>query len=636
MFEQKRAYWRSLDNAAKLFSAASSPKDTRVFRFYCELKEEVKEEILQEALNQTIQKYPVFLSVMRKGLFWHYLEKSELRPVVREEYKEPCSSLYVRDKKTLLFEVTYYEKRINFEVFHALTDGTGATEFLRELVKNYLYLIHEEDLEPVELSNQYLTVKDQEDDSFSRYYDPDFPRKKKKKIRAVQIKKGGKGYEELQINEASMSVKELLGIAREKKVSMSVLLTAAFICAIHEEMSRMQEKKPVILMVPVNLRKIFPSDSMLNFFGYIEPGYQFGGGKDSFEDVLEAVKLYFQENLSKEHMAGRMNELIAIEKHKILKWAPLELKNRCIRAGAKMAEQEVTAVLSNMSVVKMPEDYAQYIEKFGVYTSTNRTELCICSFQDTLSLGFTSRYDSTNIQRNFYRILKELGASVKVAEPDFPEDARPNYEGKKVLQIFTFCCIAAIVISMMTDIIISPGVHWSVFVAAGCATMWLTMAVGYVKRFNLLKIAECEEKGMSFQEVIETVESYIEEQHTYFVLETLDILKKNGRLKGLKAVVATALNIKPVMGSTPEGSIQQLSQARGIKKGLAKMVDEVAANMKNTQEKILAISHCNCEERAKAVRDMLLERASFKDVIILDTAGISSMYAADGGVIVVV
>ena len=487
MFEQKRAYWRSLDNAAKLFSAASSPKDTRVFRFYCELKEEVKEEILQEALNQTIQKYPVFLSVMRKGLFWHYLEKSELRPVVREEYKEPCSSLYVRDKKTLLFEVTYYKKRINFEVFHALTDGTGATEFLRELVKNYLYLIHEEDLEPVELSNQYLTVKDQEDDSFSRYYDPDFPRKKKKKIRAVQIKKGGKGYEELQINEASMSVKELLGIAREKKVSMSVLLTAAFICAIHEEMSRMQEKKPVILMVPVNLRKIFPSDSMLNFFGYIEPGYQFGGGKDSFEDVLEAVKLYFQENLSKEHMAGRMNELIAIEKHKILKWAPLE--NRCIRAGAKMAEQEVTAVLSNMSVVKMPEDYAQYIEKFGVYTSTNRTELCICSFQDTLSLGFTSRYDSTNIQRNFYRILKELGASVKVAEPDFPEDARPNYEGKKVLQIFTFCCIAAIVISMMTDIIISPGVHWSVFVAAGCATMWLTMAVGYVKRFNLLKNA---------------------------------------------------------------------------------------------------------------------------------------------------
>lgn len=151
-----------------------------------------------------------------------------------------------------------------------------------------------------------------------------------------------------------------------------------------------------------------------------------------------------------------------------------------------------------------------------------------------------------------------------------------------------------------------------------------------------LKIAECEAKEMSFQEVIETVDAYIEEQHTYFVLETLDILKKNGRLKGLKAVVATALNIKPVMGSTPEGSIQQLAQARGMKKALAKMVDEVAAKLTNPQEKILAIAHCNCEERAIAVKEMLLTKADFKDVIILDTAGISSMYAADGGVIIVV
>ena len=101
-------------------------------------------------------------------------------------------------------------------------------------------------------------------------------------------------------------------------------------------------------------------------------------------------------------------------------------------------------------------------------------------------------------------------------------------------------------------------------------------------------------------------------------------------------MVATALNIKPVMGSTPEGSIQQLAQARGMKKALAKMVDEVAAKLTNPQEKILAIAHCNCEERAIAVKEMLLTKADFKDVIILDTAGISSMYAADGGVIIVV
>lgn len=151
-----------------------------------------------------------------------------------------------------------------------------------------------------------------------------------------------------------------------------------------------------------------------------------------------------------------------------------------------------------------------------------------------------------------------------------------------------------------------------------------------------LKAAECEEKGMSFEETVETVEAYIEEQHTYFVLETLDTLRKNGRLTGLKSVVATALNIKPVMGATPEGTICQLGQARGIKKALVKMVEQVAEDVKNSKDKILAIAHCNCRDRAEAVKNMILEKINVKDVIILDTAGISSMYAADGGVIVVV
>ena len=490
MFQQRRAYWRKLDNAAKMFSAASSPKDTRVFRFYCVLKEKIDESILKTALDQTIQKYPVFLSVMRKGLFWHYLEKSELRPVVREEYKEPCSHLYTRDKKELLFEVTYYKNRINFEVFHALTDGTGATEFLRELVKNYLYLRHEKDgLENVILTEQDLTVKDQEEDGFGRYYNPDERGTRKKKNHAYQIRRESKEYEELKIGETTASVKELLEVSRKHGVSMSVFLTAAMICAIHEEQSKIQEKKPVILMVPVNLRKIFPSDSMLNFFSYIEPGYRFGEGKDSFDDVLEATKQYFEENLSKEKIAERMNNLIAYEKHKILKWAPLELKNRCIKMGAKLAEREVTAVLSNMSVVKMPPEYAKYIERFGVYTSTMRTELCVCSFGDTLSFAFTSRYDSTNIQRNFYRILKEQGIFVKKVEPDYPKETKPNYEGKKVFQIFNFCCIAAVVLCIMLNLILTPDLHWWIFTVAGGFSMWLAFATGYLKRYNLLKNA---------------------------------------------------------------------------------------------------------------------------------------------------
>lgn len=151
-----------------------------------------------------------------------------------------------------------------------------------------------------------------------------------------------------------------------------------------------------------------------------------------------------------------------------------------------------------------------------------------------------------------------------------------------------------------------------------------------------LKIEECEKAGMDFEEVVRTVEDYIESQHTYFVLETLETLRKNGRLKGIKSLMASALNIKPVMGSTPQGTICQLGQARGMKKALIKMVDDVAKGAKNAEEKILAVSHCNCPERAQKVKEMLAEKLHPKDIIVLDTAGISSMYAADGGIIVVV
>lgn len=151
-----------------------------------------------------------------------------------------------------------------------------------------------------------------------------------------------------------------------------------------------------------------------------------------------------------------------------------------------------------------------------------------------------------------------------------------------------------------------------------------------------MKAQECEEAGMSFQETIDTVERYISGQRTFFVLETLDTLRKNGRLSNLKAFVAGALNIKPVMGSTPEGSICQLGQARGMNKALERMVRDVVEKTTDCEQKVLAISHCNCPERAKAIKEKIEKIVKFKDIIIVNTAGVSSMYANDGGVIMAV
>ena len=149
-----------------------------------------------------------------------------------------------------------------------------------------------------------------------------------------------------------------------------------------------------------------------------------------------------------------------------------------------------------------------------------------------------------------------------------------------------------------------------------------------------MKIEECEEAGMEFEQIVETVEEYIQSQNIYFVLENLETLRKNGRLSNIKAFVASALKIKPVMNGTPEGTIVQLDQARGINKALVKMVDYVVENAKDSANKVLAITHCNCASRAEIVKEEILKRIEVKDVVALDTAGVSSMYANDGGIIV--
>ena len=161
-----------------------------------------------------------------------------------------------------------------------------------------------------------------------------------------------------------------------------------------------------------------------------------------------------------------------------------------------------------------------------------------------------------------------------------------------------------------------------------------------------LKIQECEEAGMTFEEVIQTVEEYIESQKLYFVLETLETLKKNGRLKGVKALVASALNIKPVMGATPEGTIYHFCHLRQCFLNSTCLTDLVNCSFRSSshyrlyiqcgENKILGIAHCNCRERAEAVAEMIKEKKKVKDVIISNTAGISSMYANDGGIIVVI
>ena len=134
----------NLDNAALIFPASETADLLNMFRLSVVLREPVDPIARQYAVNDIVPRFPTFVSAVKRGLFWFYLERRDIDAFVKEEKRPPCSSLYIPDKKSLLFQVSYYKNRINFEVYHALTDGTGAMNFLSELVQNYLILMHPE------------------------------------------------------------------------------------------------------------------------------------------------------------------------------------------------------------------------------------------------------------------------------------------------------------------------------------------------------------------------------------------------------------------------------------------------------------------------------------------------------------
>ena len=482
--------WRKLDNAALAFPLVTGENDTRVFRFYCQLKEEVDSDILQQALDRTMEKYPLFQAVLRKGLFWFYLEHSHIRALVKPETEPPCSRLYIPDKKSLLFQVSYYKERINFEVFHALTDGTGAMHFLQELVQNYLILAHPKENFP-EIGRDKKTGRGNiEEDSFSQYYSSDIPKNREKKKAAVKLKGEKLVHSDMHISEVVLSVKEVHQKARSYGVSITVLLTAVMLCSIREEIPKNQQKRPVTLMIPVNLRNYFPSQSMTNFFGWMEVGYTFSD-TTTFEEVLADVKRQFEQELEKDKIAMHMNDYVRIEKNIFVRAVPLEIKKYFLMIGANLGSRSITAVYSNIGIIRLPEEYREYIRHFGIFASTNSLQMCSCSYGDEMVLGFTSKIPDDSIQRNFRRMLSEEEIPHRELKNDFPgcgeQQRLERKENQRIVQTFSFLCLAVAVICGMINIMTAGTLNWSWFAGAGCACAWLVVMVAYSKRRNILK-----------------------------------------------------------------------------------------------------------------------------------------------------
>lgn len=403
--------WYKVDNVAKVFLATNTQRDPRVFRISCTLQEEVDPALLNEALKVTAPEWPQFQVTLHRGLFWHYFESTDQLPVCHPEDKAPCAPLYVPERRNrLIYRVTYFGSRINLEMFHALTDGNGGFLFLKSIVRNYLVLAHPAEMQDVPTPNS-ASAADLEQDSFRNFYGGTRRGGKTRLPKAYHLRGMRLPYDQLQFFEGHLSAKEVLAQAHTLGVSLTSYLGASLMLAIYAEMPALERSKPIAISLPVNLRNYYPSETARNFFNSVYVILTLTEN-DTMQSVAEAFDTQLKEALTPENIKAQMDEYEKLEHMPGIRPVPLVVKNLTVKFFTALEKKHVTAVISNMGRVTLPDAMKPYIKQFAAFSSCEDLFTCVASYGDDLVLGTASSYRSTNVLRRLYRGFAEAGLQV--------------------------------------------------------------------------------------------------------------------------------------------------------------------------------------------------------------------------------
>ena len=402
-----KSNWYALDNTAKIIPSMTTDMNTNVFRLVCSLYENVDSKILKVALSKTLKEFPIFLYQMKDGLFWHYLEKSNIEPDVELENSYPCSKI----DNGLLFRVSYYKKRINLEVYHVLADGNGAMEFLKYLVCTYINI--KKDLN-LDIPLNESSVFEKERDDFKRFDKDDFKIKISSSKKAYKFKFKMKDNVIHDIVEMHMSIKDIKEISKKYNVTLTVYLISLYIQSIIDNVRVKDLKRPVGISVPVDLRNVFPSKTSRNFFYTVLVSYKYKEG-DTFLDIIASVSEQLKEHLKKDNLQILLNSYMLLEKIIFVRLIPNFIKDLGMKIGIYWGKIGQTSVLSNLGIIKVPLEYEEYIDSFSAISSTDDLQLTVCGFKDNLTLSFSSHLISKDIERTMLKyILNEKDIKIKV------------------------------------------------------------------------------------------------------------------------------------------------------------------------------------------------------------------------------
>ena len=411
----KENNWRRLDNSAKIFPIASSKKYSSVFRLSAVLKEKIAPNILKKAVNLALKNLSSFKVKLKKGFFWYYFEDNNKEVIIEKEKDYPCKYIDPNTNNDYLFKVTYWENKINLDIFHSLTDGNSGIIFLREIVYTYIELAHKEDFSQ-KLRTERKISNNTEDDYLKNYDKKSKNSKDGKK--AYRLKGKILPLAAIGVIHVNIDLDELKNRAKEKNVTITQYLTSVLIHAIYNSnYKKYNGKKPIKICIPVDLKKYFKSETISNFFSYISVQTEENLNLDSFEEILKFVKKEFDRKLTKEEISKTMSANVKLGNNIFIKSIPLFLKLIIVKLSYIEIRKYTTTTFSNVGRIGIIGEYQKYIDKFMMLIAPEAVEkikCSACSFENKLNFTFTSTLENTEVEEEFCKKLKEEGISISV------------------------------------------------------------------------------------------------------------------------------------------------------------------------------------------------------------------------------
>ena len=414
--KKEKLYWRRLDNSAKIFPISAGKKYSTVFRLSAVLKEKIKPEILKVAVNKALEQYEYFRVKLKNGFFWNYLEYNPKEIMIEEEKEYPCKYIEPKENNSYLFKVTYFDKKINIDIFHSLTDGNSGVMFFREIIYNYIELTHKEEFqEELRIKRKFdISTEDSYIKNYNKKAKGNNSSRKAYKLGGRKIKLGA-----ISAIHEIIDLDQLKQEAKKHEATITQYLTAVLIYAIYQaNYLKYKGKKPIKVCIPVNLKKYFPSNTISNFFSYITVEAEMKKNNlDTFHKILDFVKKDFTKRLTPEEIQKTMSGNVKLGTNPFIKLIPLIVKKPIVRLSYLEIRKYTTTTFSNIGRIGIIGKYQKYIEDFLMLIAPEPVEkikCSACSFENHIVFTFTSILDDCAIEKEFYEFLKEKNINVKI------------------------------------------------------------------------------------------------------------------------------------------------------------------------------------------------------------------------------